>query len=53
MPYSKKQKVAACIALRVKEGKMSKSKLKGTSLSMYNSMSKVQLEDYCKSKIKK
>jgi len=52
MPYSKKQKQAACIALAAKEGRTPKSKLGGTSLKMYNSMSKEQLKDYCKSKIK-
>lgn len=52
MPESKGQKVAACIALAVKNGKTPKSKLKGASLSMYNSMSKAQLEDFCHGKIK-
>ena len=53
MPYSKGQKVAACIALNCKNGKIPKSKLKGASLDMYNSMSVSELEDFCHGKIKK
>ncbi len=52
MPESKKQKTAACMALAVKKGKIQKSSLKGSSLSMYNSMSQRQLEDFCHGQIK-
>lgn len=51
MPYSAKQKTAACIALAAKNKKVSKSSLKGTSLSMYNSMSLEKLRDFCKGPI--
>lgn len=53
MPYSKQQRTSACIALGAKKGKVSKSKLKGASKSMYSSMSVSQLEDYCKQPVKK
>ena len=53
MPYSKKQKVSACIAYNAKIGKVSKSKLKGTSLQMFNTMSEKQLKDFCKSSVKR
>lgn len=53
MPFSKNQKAAACIALAAKKGKISKSKLKGSSKSMYKSMSVSQLEDFCKQPVKK
>jgi len=42
-----KQKRAACVALAAKKGKREVSSLKGSSKSMYESMSKSQLEDYC------
>lgn len=53
MPYSKQQQVAARIALAAKKGKVSKTKLKGASLSMYNSMSIRQLEDFAKGSIQR
>ena len=52
MPESKGQKTAACIALSVKKKKVSKSSLKGASLSMFKSMSMKQLEDFCHGQIK-
>jgi len=52
MPFSKEQKVAACIAYNAKKGKIPKSRLKGTSLEMFKTMSLAQLEDFCKGKIK-
>lgn len=42
---SKAQQEAAGIALSVKEGDAPKSKLQGASKSMYDSMSKKELED--------
>ena len=53
MPYSEDQRTAARIALAAKRGKISKSKLKGASLSMYNSMSLSQLRDFAHGRIKK
>lgn len=50
---SKKQQISACLALAAKNGKVPVSRLKGSSLSMYKSMTKKQLEDYCKMPIKK
>lgn len=52
MPYSKDQRTAARIALAAKKGKYPKSKLKGASKSMYNSMTLDELRDYAKEKIK-
>lgn len=52
MPYSKDQQVAARIALAAKRRRSSKG-LKGASLSMYNSMSVSQLEDFAKGPIHK
>lgn len=52
MPESKKQKTAACIALAAKKGKIKGASLKGSSSSMYNSMSIKQLEDFCHGQIK-
>jgi len=52
MPETKQQKVAACIALGCKEGKIPKGKLKGASLNMYKSMSLSELKDFCHSKPK-
>jgi hypothetical protein len=43
---SKAQQEAAAIALAAKEGKRPKSELKGPSKSMYESMSKKQLEEF-------
>lgn len=48
MPYTKKQRVAACIAYKAKKGETSKEKLKGTSLEMYKSMSLSKLKEWCK-----
>jgi len=53
MPYSEAQRKSAAIALAAKKGKIPKSKLKGASRSMFNSMSLQQLEDYAKGRIKK
>jgi len=50
---NKQQKIAACLALAAKEGKIPVRKLKGPALSMYKSMTKEQLRDYCKLPIKK
>lgn len=50
---SKAQKIAACLALAAKNGKVPVSRLQGSSLSMYKSMTREQLEDYCKPPIKK
>ena len=44
---SKAQKIAACLALAAKNGKVPVSRLKGSSLSMYESMNRKQLEDFC------
>lgn len=49
---SKAQQQAAGIALSVKEGEESKSKLKGASKSMYDSMSKKELEKMASTKRK-
>lgn len=43
---SKAQQQAAGIALAVKKGKLPKSKLRGSSKSMYKSMSKEDLSHY-------
>lgn len=48
---SEKQRRAACMALAAKEGKINPKKLKGASKSMFKSMTKEQLEDFCKSKV--
>lgn len=53
MPYSKSQKIAACIALAVKRGKAKRSSLKGASLQMFKGMTEAELEDICKGPIKK
>jgi len=50
---SREQKIAACLALAAKKGKVPVSRLKGSALSMYKSMTIKQLEDYCKLSIKK
>jgi hypothetical protein len=42
---SKKQQQAAGVALAAKRGKKKKSELKGPAKSMYESMSKEQLEE--------
>lgn len=52
MPYSEAQRTSARIALAAKKGKIKKSKLRGASKSMYNSMSLSQLEDFARGKIK-
>ena len=49
---SKAQQQAAGIALSAKEGDTSKSKLKGASKSMYDSMSKKELEKMASTKRK-
>ena len=50
---SKKMKIAACLALAAKDGKVPVRRLRGAALDMYKSMSRSQLEDYCKLPIKK
>lgn len=50
---SKKQQMAAGAALSAKRGKRSKLSLKGSSKSMYKSMSEKQLKDLAKTKRKK
>ncbi len=52
MPESKGQKTAACIALSAKKGKIKGASLKGSSSSMFKSMSMKQLEDFCHGQIK-
>ena len=47
---SKKQQMAAGVALAAKRGKRSKSSLKGASRSMYKSMSKTELRKMAKTK---
>lgn len=47
---SKAQQMAAGAALSAKEGKQSKSALKGASKSMYDSMSEKQLKDFAATK---
>lgn len=46
---SKQQQKAAGAALAAKRGEMPKSKLKGASRDMYESMSESQLEDFAES----
>jgi len=50
---SKEQKIAACLALAAKHGKVPVSRLKGSALSMYKSMTESQLKDFCQMPIKK
>ena len=45
---SEKQRKAAGAALAAKRGDMPKSKLKGASKDMYESMTEKELEDYAK-----
>lgn len=52
MPYSKDQQISARIALAAKR-KRSSAGLKGAALSMYNSMSVSQLNDFAKGPISK
>jgi hypothetical protein len=47
---SKKQQMAAGVALAAKQGKRSKSSLKGASKEMAESMSEKQLKDFAKTK---
>jgi Protein of unknwon function (DUF3008) len=47
---SKKQQMAAGAALAAKQGKRSKSSLKGASKQMAESMSEKQLKDFAKTK---
>lgn len=49
---SKAQQQAAGAALSAKRGETSKSKLKGASRSMYESMSAKQLEEFAETKRK-
>ena len=49
---SQKQQMAAGAALSTKEGERSKSSLKGASKSMYESMSKADLEKMASTKRK-
>ena len=48
---SEKQKQTACLALAIKEGKVDGKKFK-VAAEMAESMSKEQLEHYCKSPVK-
>lgn len=50
---SKKQQMAAGAALSAKRGKTKKSRLRGASKDMYESMSEKQLRDFAKTKRKK
>jgi hypothetical protein len=50
---SKAQQRAAGAALAAKRGETTKSKLKGASRSMYESMSAKQLKDFAKTKRKR
>jgi hypothetical protein len=50
---SKKQQMAAGVALAAKRGERSKSSLKGASRGMYKSMSKQELRRMAKTKRKK
>lgn len=50
---SKKQQMAAGVALSAKRGAIPKSKLKGASKKMVESMSEKQLQDFAKTKRKK
>jgi len=49
---SKSQQIAAALALAAKRGKFPVDKLKGSALSMYNSMTVEELEHYAKTKRK-
>jgi len=53
MPYSKKQLIAARIALAAKRNPRRRSKLTGASLKMYRSMSTAELEDFARGPVKK
>ena len=50
MPYSEAQRRAAGMALAVKRGETSMSKMKGAAKSMFKSMSESQLKDFAKKK---
>jgi Protein of unknwon function (DUF3008) len=50
---SKKQQMAAGVALAAKRGKKTKSSLRGASRSMYKSMSRKELRKVAKTKRKK
>jgi len=52
MPYSKNQKILACIALSMKRGETARSYSEEAS-KMADSMTEKQLIDYCKGPIKK
>ncbi len=52
MPYSEKQRGAACAAYHAKKTGDA-SKLKGTSKQMYSSMSKAKLREWCKGPLDK
>lgn len=47
---SKKQQMAAGVALSVKEGETKKSTLKGASKQMYESMTKKELREFASTK---
>jgi len=49
---SKKQRRAAALALEAKEGNFPVSRLKGSALSMYNSMSEKELRKFASTKEK-
>lgn len=53
MPWTEKQITAAKIALACKRGEIKKSKLKKAALSMYNSMSEEELEEFIAEGVKK
>jgi len=50
---SKKMKITACLALAAKDGKVPVKRLRGPALSMYKSMTREELRDFCKMPIKK
>ena len=53
MPYSKKQKISACLALAARKKKVPVNKLRDAALDMYKTMTLKELEDFCHSSVKK
>ena len=53
MPYSEKQRRAACLAWSVKLGKRSKDSVSPEIRKMAESMSVKQLKDFCTSEVGK
>jgi len=53
MPYSEKQRRAACLALSIKLGKRSKEGVSPEIKKMASSMNLKELRDYCESPIEK